>query len=87
MEKQVSDFNEELIKHFNTDHSQYIVVVECEQSRNAFDSHNVYSVDSSDKSLCFTKVGQAETTNSNDILITLNPFTSVTGQLLICKKA
>lgn len=68
----------ELIKFFKGDkkHTQ----------ESFFNSHNVYSVDSCDKSLCFTKVGQGQATETNDILITLNPFTSVTGQLLICKK-
>ncbi|HAK8439712.1 TPA: hypothetical protein H2W59_004531 [Salmonella enterica] len=76
-----------LLEYFKNEHNKYVILVDVEQSRNAFDSHNVYSVDSTSDVICFTKVGQAETTNKNDILITLNPFTSVTGQLLICKKA
>ncbi|EEE2004500.1 hypothetical protein CI266_004934 [Salmonella enterica subsp. enterica serovar Kotte] len=78
---------DELWEYIKNEHNKRIIFVNVEQSRNAFDSHNVYSVDSSSDAICFTKVGQAETTNKNDLLITLNPFTSVTGQLLICKKA
>lgn len=49
-------------------------------------SHIVYCVDSSDKEICYTKVGHAETSKGDDMLITLNPATAVTGQLLLCKK-
>ncbi|EDW4632795.1 TPA: hypothetical protein LC381_004735 [Salmonella enterica subsp. enterica serovar Wyldegreen] len=50
-------------------------------------THIVYSVDSGVNTVCYTKVGHAATTNNtDDILITINPSTAVTGQLLICKK-
>ncbi|EKT1335122.1 hypothetical protein ABWR82_004275 [Salmonella enterica subsp. enterica] len=49
-------------------------------------SHIVYSVDTDETQVCYTKVGHAETTTADDMLITLHPSTAVTGQLLLCKK-
>lgn len=49
-------------------------------------THIVYSVDSGENAVCYTKVGHAETTNTDDMIITIHPSTAVTGQLLLCKK-
>lgn len=48
-------------------------------------THIVYSVNSGENTVCYTKVGHAGTTNSNDMIITIHPSTAVTGQLLLCK--
>ncbi|EFA7679397.1 hypothetical protein ACPTC0_004684 [Escherichia coli] len=83
MENFVVMFHDELWRLFEKA-TQHVVVAETEEST-TLDSHNVYSVDSDEKSLCFTKVGEA-TAYNNDLLITLNPLIAVTGQLIICKK-
>ncbi|HFU8140364.1 TPA: hypothetical protein ACH7DO_004357, partial [Escherichia coli] len=82
MENFVVMFHDELWRLFEKA-TQHVVVAETEEST-TLDSHNVYSVDSDEKSLCFTKVGEA-TAYNNDLLITLNPLIAVTGQLIICK--